>query len=64
MMSYHQEYYEQSVFWDSDYLQIPKERERIEEVIGITPFYVCSVLDVGCGNGAFVNTIVKSLTGK
>ncbi len=59
MKDYHQEYYEQSVLWDYDYLKISKERERIEEVVGIIPFDACSVLDVGCGNGVFVNTIIK-----
>lgn len=53
-------YFEQSALWDKDYLHIPKERERIEEVIKRIPSETNSVLDVGCGRGVFVNTLVKS----
>jgi len=57
MMVYKKEYYEQSDFWNRDYLKIPAEKERIKEIIDTIPSDVRSILDVGCGNGAFVNTL-------
>lgn len=53
------EYYEQSVFWNKDYFQDAIEKERIEEIIKVIPFDIGTVLDVGCGNGSFVNSIIN-----
>ena len=59
MKDYRKDYYEQSCFWDKDYLNDPVEAERINTTIRMIPADTRTVLDVGCGNGAFVNTIVN-----
>jgi len=60
MRDYRKEYYEQAVFWNYDYLKIPVERERIQEIINVIPSDVQSVLDAGCGNGAFGNVLIDA----
>ena len=50
-------YYEQSEFWSRDFQENPAERERIEEITRIIPSDVHNILDVGCGNGAFINNL-------
>ena len=59
MKDYRKDYYEQSCFWDKDYLNDPSEAERIDATIRMIPAETRSILDAGCGNGAFINTIVK-----
>jgi len=58
MNDYHTEYYEQSVLWTGRLLEDPKERERIREVTDLIAQDTNSILDVGCGNGIFVNTLM------
>lgn len=50
-------YYEQEELWGRDLLGIPEERERITSTIELIPFNVRTILDVGCGNGAFLNSL-------
>lgn len=64
MKDYKKEYYEQEVFWEYDYSKIPAEKERIKEIIEIIRSDVRSILDVGCGNGTFVNTLNSALPDK
>lgn len=64
MKDFKEEYYEQSIFWNQDYLQNPAERERIQETISAIPSDTHSVLDVGCGNGTFVNALVNTFPDK
>ena len=64
MKDYKKQYYEQSCHWERNYIQNPAEEERIKEIIGAIPSDAHSLLDVGCGNGAFVNTIVRSFSNK
>jgi SAM-dependent methyltransferase len=59
MNDYRKDYYEQSCFWDKDYLNNPVDAERINITIRMIPSDIRTVLDVGCGNGAFVNTIAN-----
>ena len=54
-------YYEQQALWDKSYLVNSAEKERIEETIKIIPAETQTILDVGCGNGAFVNTLVSTI---
>jgi len=53
-------YYEQQALWDKNYLESSVEKERIEETIKIIPAETRTILDVGCGNGTFVNTLVST----
>jgi len=64
MKDYKKEYYERSSFWNYDYLNVPAEKERLEEIIKIIPSDVRTILDVGCGNGAFVNALADILPGR
>ncbi|UCD84846.1 MAG: class I SAM-dependent methyltransferase [Deltaproteobacteria bacterium] len=64
MKDYRKEYYEQPTFWNQDYLKMPAEKERIQEIINAVPPDTGSILDVGCGNGAFVNTFVGTFSNK
>lgn len=59
MRNHHKEYYEQPVFWEKDYMKDPEEKKRIEEIINCIPVDVKSILDVGCGNGTFLNTLTS-----
>ncbi len=56
-MEFYREYYEQSEIWEGNFQQIPTERERISATIGLIPPDVRSILDVGCGNGVFLNVL-------
>jgi len=51
------EYYEQPCIWKSDHFITPSEIERINEVIKSIPLDTKTILDVGCGNGSFVNKL-------
>lgn len=51
------QYYNQSELWDADYNTLPEESERLELCRSLIPPDVCSVLDVGCGNGSFLNPL-------
>lgn len=51
------EYYNQRELWEKDFLTIPAERERIASTIELIPPDVRTILDVGCGNGAFLNSL-------
>ncbi|MGC9574634.1 MAG: class I SAM-dependent methyltransferase [Desulfobacterota bacterium U4-17] len=57
MASYERKYYEQAQIWERDFLTIPIERERITSTIELISSDVRTVLDVGCGNGAFLNSL-------
>ena len=62
MENCHKMYYEQPVLWNRDFSKMPAERERIEEIIKIIPPDTHSVLDVGCGNGYLVNTLIATVS--
>jgi len=64
MKDYKEEYYEQSNIWDRNFLEIYAEKERIEEIIKIIPSSIKTILDVGCGNGAFINTLANTSLNK
>jgi SAM-dependent methyltransferase len=50
-------YYDQTDHWDHDYHQVPIEQQRLRETIELIPDDVESLVDVGCGNGAFLNAL-------
>jgi SAM-dependent methyltransferase len=60
MNPFHQHYYEQSSLWNFDYFNDPTERNRIESIGEIIPKDVKTILDVGCGNGSFLNFLQKT----
>lgn len=57
MANYESDYYEQKELWGRNLLEIPAEKERILETIAFIPSDVLTILDVGCGNGAFLNAL-------
>jgi len=57
MANFERDYYEQSVLWEQDLLSIPAERERITSTIELIPPNVQTILDIGCGSGAFLNSL-------
>jgi len=59
MKDHKKEYYEHSVLWNQDFSRIPWEKERLQEVINTIPFDIQTILDVGCGNGFFLNSLMQ-----
>jgi ubiquinone/menaquinone biosynthesis C-methylase UbiE len=57
MDDYKKKYYEQSEFWDKDFQNNSAEINRLKEILEIIPKDVQTVLDVGAGNGFFVNSL-------
>lgn len=57
MVGFEREYYEQRELWERDLLSIEAERDRITSTIDLIPSDVQTILDVGCGNGAFLNSL-------
>jgi len=57
MTRFERNYYDQAELWERDLLSIPVERERITSTIELIPSDVRAVLDAGCGNGAFLNSL-------
>ena len=60
MINFEDKYYEQPELWAKDLLNIEAEHERISSIIEIIPPDVRTILDVGCGNGAFLNSLSDS----
>jgi SAM-dependent methyltransferase len=54
---YTKNYYEQNVIWDKDYLENEDETEKIINVIESFQSDIHKLLDIGCGNGAFINIL-------
>jgi len=59
MKDYKKEYYEQITFWNYDYSKKPAEKDRIQKIINLIPIDALTMLDVGCGNGSFVNFLIN-----
>ncbi len=57
MEAHERKYYDQAALWEKDLLSIPAERERIAATIELISPDVRTILDVGCGNGAFLNSL-------
>jgi SAM-dependent methyltransferase len=58
-MTFEQEYYEAPEFWADGALTNAGTMVRIRETIATVPSDARSLLDVGCGNGVFVNTLSR-----
>ena len=57
-------YYEQANLWDRDLCKDPDEETRIVQAINVIPSDVRTVVDLGCGNGAFVNGLLGQCSGR
>jgi SAM-dependent methyltransferase len=58
------EFYEQPALWSKDLCDDPHERTRIAGAISVIPGDVRTVLDLGCGNGAFLNMLLECHPGR
>jgi SAM-dependent methyltransferase len=56
-MSFEKEYYESPAFWSGSMIDDEANTTRINCTIELLPKQVQSILDVGCGNGKFVNKL-------
>lgn len=57
MSEFRKKYYEQTELWARDLQSFPDDQERIEETTSLIPSDVQTILDVGCGNGWFINSL-------
>lgn len=55
MSDFEKKYYESEKFWTGDVLQDDMNRNRISFTAELIPAGTRSLLDVGCGNGIFIN---------
>jgi len=51
-------YYENEAIWSRNFELDTEERARLDLVTGLIPSGVRSILDVGCGNGAFLHRLL------
>jgi len=64
MITGHQKYYDQPSLWNNHYSKEKAEDERINKIITLLPTDIKSILDVGCGNGLFLNALANSFPDK
>lgn len=63
MESFEKMYYEAETFWEGDVLKDPANQERIRATASLIPPVVKTLIDVGCGNGTFVNYLSDNYPG-
>jgi len=54
-------YYSRAILWDKDYSKNLSQKQRFEETAKMIPADTQSILDVGCGSGFFVNSLICML---
>lgn len=59
MNRFEREYYEAESFWARGALSDPSNQRRVNEVAKLVPADVRTLIDVGCGNGAFGHQLMK-----
>ncbi len=59
MSDFEKKYYEHSGFWEEGVLEDSENLQRINTTINLIPKDVRSLLDAGCGNGIFLNTLAQ-----
>lgn len=57
MSDFEKEYYEAPDFWNDGALSAGGDKVRIETTISLIPKEVKSIVDIGCGNGVFLNLL-------
>lgn len=57
-MNVEREYYENDTFWRDDALG-ERESARVEALLGQIPDPVSTIVELGCGNGIFVNSLAN-----
>jgi len=58
-MSIEQEYYEDVLFWNDENIR-ENDRTRVKLTSDMIPKDVQSIVDIGCGNGIFVNYLTQN----
>lgn len=58
MNEFEKEYYESPDFWDDGAIGDPANMKRIEATIDLIPNDVQNLVDIGCGNGVFLNQLL------
>lgn len=61
--SFEKAYYESPEFWKDEVIFDLDNKARIEETINLIPKDVEKLIDIGCGNGIFVNTLKDRVKG-
>lgn len=54
-------YYEQVIIWDKHLTKKQEENEKNHQVTKLIPPDTANILDVGCGNGMFINSLKHNL---
>lgn len=60
MNQFEKEYYESESFWEGEMLMDRGNQKRIERTAQLIPSGVESLIDVGCGNGVFLNYLLEN----
>lgn len=63
MNDFEKQYYEAEKFWEGEMLQDEANAERIRKTADLVPADVKNLVDIGCGNGVFVNYLQKHKPG-
>jgi SAM-dependent methyltransferase len=61
MNDFERDYYEAETFWEGEALQDENNLSRIRETAAMIPADAESLMDIGCGNGIFVNYLQKMM---
>lgn len=60
MSDFEKKYYESEKFWTGEVLQDEMNRNRISFTASLVPTDVKSLVDIGCGNGIFINYLQEN----
>lgn len=60
MTGSHSDYYEDPAHWTADRYLAGFEQQRLQACVGLVPGDVSCLLDIGCGNGAFLHNLEQA----